>query len=69
MPQNAAIKAVWEFVRQLRLKQSLRSMEIQRARQNKLFICSKRCCLAYSMIFISEATPTTESSLAAFRWN
>ncbi len=39
-------------IRSMIYNRVLRSMEIQRALHNKLFICSKRCCLLYSMIRI-----------------
>jgi hypothetical protein len=59
-PQNTDIKArlgVCASIRSMTYSRALRSMEVQRARHNKLFICSKRCCLPYSMIPYSEATP------------
>ena len=54
-PQNTDIKArlgVCASIRSMTYSRTLRSMEVQRARHNKLFICSKRCCLPYSMIRI-----------------
>jgi hypothetical protein len=54
-PQNTHIKArlgVCAAIKSMIYSTALRSMEVQRARPNKLFIFSKGCCLPYSMIRI-----------------
>src|SRR5580704_1216891 len=71
IPQNTDIKArlgVCASIRSMTYNRALRSIEIQRARHNKLFICSKRCCLPYSMIrILKRPLVNLQSSLAAGR--
>ena len=54
-PQNTDINArlgVCASIKSMIYSRALRTMEVPRARHNKLFIFSKGCCLPYSMIRI-----------------